>query len=41
MIELGKSIHKERTEFLKELTPVFNKYYTNISESKEEVNFKL
>lgn len=37
LIELGNIIHKERTEFLKELTPVFNKYYTEISESKERV----
>jgi len=41
MIELGSSIHKERTNFLKELTPVFNNYYTDISESKEEVNLNF
>ena len=41
MIELGNSIHKERTNFLKELTPVFNNYYTDISESKEEVNLNF
>ena len=38
LIQLGTVIHKERTEFLKELTPVFNRYYAEISGSKEIVN---
>ncbi len=38
LIEMGTLIHKERSNFLKELTPVFNKYYAEISESKEQVN---
>ena len=42
LVNLGNSIYKERINFLKELTPVFNKYYADISGSKEEVglNFK-
>tara|TARA_B110000908_G_scaffold108436_1_gene127354 strand:+ start:623 stop:1801 length:1179 start_codon:yes stop_codon:yes gene_type:complete len=38
LIQLGTLIHKERASFLKELTPVFNKYYAEISGSKETVN---
>ena len=38
LIQLGTLIHSERTDFLKYLTPVFNKYYAEISESKEVVN---
>ncbi len=40
--ELANIIHAERTEFLKNLVPVFNKYYTDISGGKEKVdlNFK-
>ena len=38
LILLGTLIHSERTSFLKELTPVFNRYYTEISGSKEVVN---
>jgi len=37
LIELGTIIHKERTEFLQELTPVFTKYYAEISGGKEKV----
>ena len=38
LIDLGTTINKERTTFLAELTPVFNKYYAEISGSKENVN---
>ena len=38
LILLGTLIHSERTSFLKELTPVFNRYYEEISGSKEVVN---
>jgi len=38
LIQLGTQIHTERTDFLKELTPVFNRYYAEISGSKEIVN---
>ena len=38
LIQLGTQIHAERTDFLKELTPVFNRYYAEISGSKETVN---
>ena len=41
LIELGNIIHKERTSFLKELAPVFKKYYNEISESKEDVNLNF
>ena len=37
LVALGTLIHTERTEFIKDLMPVFNRYYTTISESKEEV----
>ena len=40
LIQLGTIIHRERTEFLEELTPVFNKYYNEISGSKEDVNLE-
>ena len=38
LIQLGTLIYDERTDFLKELTPVFNRYYSEISGSKEAVN---
>lgn len=38
LVQLGSVIHKERTDFLKELTTVFNRYYEEISGSKEIVN---
>ena len=41
LIESGGSIYKKRCEFIQELNPVFNKYYTQISSSKENVNLKL
>lgn len=41
LVETGSVIHRERTDFLKELTPVFNKYYTEISDSMEEVNLNF
>ncbi len=34
----GKSILQTRNDFLKEFIPLFNKHYSNISESEEEVN---
>jgi len=37
LIQLGVIIHKERTDFLQALTPVFAKYYTEISGRKEKV----
>ena len=40
LIEYGDNIHKERTVFLQQLNPVFNKYYTEISESQELVNLE-
>lgn len=36
----GKSILEIRTQFLKEFIPLFNKHYSHISESKEEVSLK-
>jgi DNA replication and repair protein RecF len=36
----GKSILFIRTEFLKEFIPLFNKHYSHISESKEEVSLQ-
>ena len=41
LVETGNIIHRERTSFLKELTPVFNKYYTEISDSMEDVNLNF
>ena len=38
LIELGVIIHKERTNFLEALTPVFAKYYSEISDCKERVS---
>lgn len=40
LIENGNIIYKERKEFLKQLTPVFNKYYSDISEGKEIVELE-
>ena len=40
LIEYGNNIHEERKNFLKELNPVFNKYYTEISASKELVDLE-
>jgi len=40
LIEHGNIIHRERKEFLKQLTPVFNKYYTEISECNEVVDLE-
>ena len=37
LIQLGVIIHKERTDFLQALTPVFAKYYSEISGSREKV----
>ena len=37
LLEHGNIIHKERTSFLKELTPVFNHYYQEISGGNEKV----
>ena len=41
LIELGNIIHIERTTFLTQLKPVFNKYYNNISSGNEEVELVL
>ena len=40
LIEFGNAIHLEKKKFLKQLTPVFNKYYSEISNSKELVNLE-
>ncbi len=37
LVEYGKRIHKERYEFVKKLIPVFQRYYTFISQGNEEV----
>jgi DNA replication and repair protein RecF len=37
LIQLGTIIHRERTNFLQALMPVFAKYYAEISGSKEKV----
>ena len=41
MIEFGQFIYNSRVEFLKELQPVFNKYYHNISGGNENVNINF
>ena len=38
MAAAGTMIHQERTTFIEELIPVFQRYYTRISGSKEEVS---
>jgi DNA replication and repair protein RecF len=40
LIKLGNTIYQEKKSFLVELTPVFNKYYLEISNSKEIVNLE-
>ena len=40
LIEYGNIIHMERRGFLKDLTPVFNEYYSEISTRNEEVNLE-
>ena len=40
LIEHGNIIHRERKSFLKQLNPVFNRYYSEISEGKEIVNLE-
>ena len=40
LIEIGNIIYQEKKNFLVELTPVFNKYYLEISNSKEIVNLE-
>lgn len=37
LIELGTVIHEQRTEFVKKLIPVFQQYYTFISQGNEKV----
>lgn len=37
LIELGNEIYSERKKFIKEFTPVFNKYYSDISGGEESV----
>lgn len=37
LIPLGETIHKERKLFVEKLTPIFQHYYTTISEQKEKV----
>jgi len=38
LVEYGTRIHKERTEFVKKLIPVFQRYYSFISQGNEEVD---
>ena len=40
MIENGTIIYRERKEFLKQLTPVFNRYYSEISQGNEIVQLE-
>ena len=40
IIEYGNIIHKERKKFLINLTPVFNKYYSEISDENELVDLE-
>ena len=40
LIEFGSIIHNERIKFLKQLKPVFNKYYSEISDGNELVNIE-
>ena len=40
LIEHGNVIHQERKRFLKQLTPVFNRYYSEISKNNESVNLE-
>ena len=40
LVEHANIIYRERKEFLKQLTPVFNKYYSEISGSKEVVSLE-
>ena len=40
IIEHGNVIHRERADFLKQLTPVFNKYYSEISDGNEKVDLE-
>ena len=41
LIDSGEAIYKKRCDFIKNLNPVFNRYYTQISSSQETVNLKL
>ncbi len=40
LISLGEKIHRKRGQFLQELLPVFQKYYTLISGGNEEVSLE-
>ena len=40
LIENGNIIHRDRKDFLKQLTPVFNKYYSEISQGNEIVKLE-
>lgn len=39
MVEAGNFIHHKRKEFIEEFTPIFNQFYTRISQSGEQVSF--
>ncbi|WP_298653089.1 DNA replication/repair protein RecF [uncultured Proteiniphilum sp.] len=39
MAEAGTFIHRKRKEFIEEFTPIFNQFYTCISQSSEQVSF--
>jgi DNA replication and repair protein RecF len=40
LIELGNEIYSERKKFIKDFTPVFNKYYSVISDGEESVELE-
>ena len=40
LVPLGNYIYQKRVSFIEELTPVFNTYYTKISEGKEPVELQ-
>ena len=40
LVEYGNEIYMERQDFLKKLSPVFNKYYTVISQGNENVSLE-
>lgn len=40
LLEYGQNIHKERTRFIEKLIPVFQRYYSHISQGNEEVRLE-
>lgn len=39
MVDAGTFIHHKRTAFIEEFTPIFNRFYAQISQSGEQVSF--